>query len=356
MYSSGTSEDAEETEVPDHVIDHGVLIGVFGASSEALGTASMNPLLARCKAALVRLFGMVPTVIRDKFQKGQFCSLPFAAVLAWAESDDLEVHSENCVVYLLSAWAQARTAAQAVTAAELEQLAHTVRVFHLCPTYLHHVLPSLQWFKNCSSMQHLPTLLFFKTYGLNLEDGLESVTVSNVFWEGAPRWMAKPRKCCSPDSSPLLTWVLVPSDVQRLCDGEVLYSPTKQYINGFFVKVMVQHHPSKSEPETTLGVVGHLDVLELAMWTSLGCKPLLSGTPVSTKLQALRIKIIGPDAATSPEKTLGPLFLISRPEAGRGWRDFLNGCAPTLKQLLAPYLKGGQLHIEARFEAFNETV
>jgi hypothetical protein len=58
---------------------------------------------------------------------GRFLALPHAAVLAWAQSDSLQVHSENGVVYLLSAWVKAQETAGAAAKSAEEQLVGTVR-------------------------------------------------------------------------------------------------------------------------------------------------------------------------------------------------------------------------------------
>ena len=107
------------------LVDHNVLVEAYGVANHT--KPSMQPLLAACQQHLVRLYGDVPATIRDDALRAQFCALPHAAVLAWAECDDLRVTSENDVVFLLSAWVAAQEASgRAATAQQLEQLAHQV--------------------------------------------------------------------------------------------------------------------------------------------------------------------------------------------------------------------------------------
>jgi hypothetical protein len=98
--------------------------------------------MATCQRRLVDLFGDVPSVITEQQWRQRFCTLPHAAVLAWLQADDLKVHSENCVVFLLSAWVKSEEHPPC-SPQQLEKLAHNVRVQHLTPSYLHCVLPDL---------------------------------------------------------------------------------------------------------------------------------------------------------------------------------------------------------------------
>ena len=141
--------------------------------------ASFKDLTRCCQDVVVERLGDVSAVIQDSQVRQQFCALPFAAVLAWAGSDQLQVHSENCVVHLLITWVatQEGQEGQAVTAAQFQQLAEQVRVLHLGPAYPYSVLPNLDWFKGCSGMPHLQLLHAFRVkdcrgtfvYGCDLE-------------------------------------------------------------------------------------------------------------------------------------------------------------------------------------------
>ena len=83
---------------------------------------------------LFKVFGDVPSVVSSRSLREQFVSLPFEVVFRWACSDCLEVHSENCVLLLLSCWVRR----QAVRPAKdlLDRLAGAVRPEHLSFTYL----------------------------------------------------------------------------------------------------------------------------------------------------------------------------------------------------------------------------
>ncbi len=114
------------------------------------------------------------------------------------QADALKVYSENCVVFLLSTWVRhgepygetedsdgsemeyaAVEANQRCTPGQLEELAHNVRVVNLSPSYLHNILPHLEWFHGCSGMKALPILMLHKASGM---------TELNSQWSGPPAW------------------------------------------------------------------------------------------------------------------------------------------------------------------------
>ena len=77
---------------------------VYGLPAQLLEAPPLQKIAAACKLKLVELFGDVPSVITNLEQRQKFCALPYTAVLAWLQSDDLKVHSESCILLLLSAW------------------------------------------------------------------------------------------------------------------------------------------------------------------------------------------------------------------------------------------------------------
>lgn len=205
--------------IPIEDMDLFLLTHAFGLPTGVCGRPSFPAFLSKCKQQVTLLFGDVPAVIRDQTLKGQFCSLPFAAVLAWAESGELLVHSENCVVYLLSAWVEAQRMAAnqdedgRPSMEELEQLAHQVRLCHLGPAYLHQILPNLDCFTDCSSMEHLPHLLAIKGNGINLDQGLKAAKPPICGWKGPKQWMAKRRRMA--DSRIRLSWILTADEMKE---------------------------------------------------------------------------------------------------------------------------------------------
>ena len=89
-------------------------------------------------------------MIVDERRRQWFCELPHAAVLDWLQCDDLKVHSVSCILLLLTAWVGSEYR-PVCSPGQLSQLALSVRVKHLSPTYLHGVLPDLKWFQECCS-------------------------------------------------------------------------------------------------------------------------------------------------------------------------------------------------------------
>lgn len=80
---------------------------------------------------VVDVFRNVPEVISSSSHP-EFCALSYEAVVAWLKSDDLVVHSENCVVFLLTAWVNAQTPGVDM----LTNLAGGVRFPHLSAMYV----------------------------------------------------------------------------------------------------------------------------------------------------------------------------------------------------------------------------
>ena len=56
------------------------------------------------KAFVIASFANVPSVITSNFLRCEFRSLSYEAVACWINSDDLDAHSENCIMFLLASW------------------------------------------------------------------------------------------------------------------------------------------------------------------------------------------------------------------------------------------------------------
>ena len=187
-------------------IDLALLSHVYSLPAGLLESPPLQKIAATCKQKLVELFGDVPAVITDLVQRRQFSSLPYAAVLAWIQSDDLKVHSESCVLLLLSAWVNSKEH-PACSTDQLKQLAHSVRVEHLSPTYLHCVLPDLKWFqKSCSGDAKFLRALLVKS-------GHDGAKCSP--WAGPGAWVADKRKGTAMPASADLEWKLGAWDIVK---------------------------------------------------------------------------------------------------------------------------------------------
>jgi hypothetical protein len=114
-------------DVPSDAITDDVLALAFDERSASLATPLPLMLMDKCRVFLWRAFRNVPDVVTQPGLLARFCGLPHAAVVAWAETDSLQVHSENDVVYLLSEWVTDQETAGR--------------------TYLM-IVPALHWFKS----------------------------------------------------------------------------------------------------------------------------------------------------------------------------------------------------------------
>ena len=69
---------------------------------EVAASPCFNEALQTARRCLVAVTGNVPKVIRSEDLRQQFCLLNFRVVLAWTAADELQVVSENDIVFLLS--------------------------------------------------------------------------------------------------------------------------------------------------------------------------------------------------------------------------------------------------------------
>ena len=179
---------------------------------------------------LVTVFGDVPAIIASAEQLCEFCLLPHTAVLVWARADNLRVHSENCVVLLLSAWIHAYGN---VHGAALEddmeassddeddknahlyvELANCVRVLQLSPSYLQHIVPKLSWFQGCRGIKFLPHLQLQKSAGLDVD-----VQGSSARDFCAPSWLANAREAADSMPSSSTEWVVKSAELELLASS-----------------------------------------------------------------------------------------------------------------------------------------
>ena len=69
-------------------IDPAFLSNVYSLPAGLLEMPSLQKFIATCKQKLLELFGDVPSIIKDPEQRQRFFGIPFAAVLAWLQSDE----------------------------------------------------------------------------------------------------------------------------------------------------------------------------------------------------------------------------------------------------------------------------
>ena len=234
-------------------IDLALLSAVYSLPAGLLESPPLENIVGACKLKLVELFGDVPSVITDLEQRRQFCALPYAAVLPWLRTDDLKVHSESCVLFLLTAWVNSKEH-PACNPYQLKQLAHSVRVGRLSPTYLHCILPDLKWFqKSCSGDARFLRASFVKAG----HDGASSPPD-----EGPAAWVADKRKGTAMPASVDLEWIFGAGDIEALDGGSRLHStdsPDKAYLNGVIYKLSAQKYAKVEGDPVTLGLYLEVD-------------------------------------------------------------------------------------------------
>lgn len=268
---------------------------------------------------MLQLFGDVPSVIASEQLRPQFCSLPYAAVLKWLRMDDLAVHSENCVLLLMTAWVEAQAKAGDVcSTVQLDQLARQVRVNHVGPAYLHSILPSLSWFSQ--SKQLLPLLLASKAM-----PAFKPASRNAAF---PPAWTAVSRQRCQDPCSVTLGYSLEAGQLQEVYAGNPVDFPAS-YVNGFMMQVKAV--PESGASGSKLGLLvatSSKDVPSNLPWTK---NDVLMGD-VSATVGAGASQIRGPWVAFA--------WAGGVPQ---GLPAATSSSAATVRGLLAPYLVGGRL-------------
>lgn len=220
-------------------------------------TSDQGDQVVAARQFVISRYRDVPAVIKSPSLKAQFCNLPFAAVVAWARSDELRVHSENCVVHLLSTWLQAQPTEpsdddsmdederdqQAAALSRLQcrrasLLAEQVRVLHLGRCYQHLALPSAKWFHESNSCKtHLPMLLAAQGVCKGRRvipapvwgpDGRAYSARELFAWCGPDQWLEAPRTACgASDSERVFDWLLTTAEVEALLMRNVhQFAPT----------------------------------------------------------------------------------------------------------------------------------
>ena len=191
-------EEAKEEGNPEIVslIDNTCIMLLFGMGPRIASMPKFQDVAELFRSAVLRLYGNVPRMLMLMLGDAasgllaDFCALPFSAVLFWAGLDELEVHSENCVVMLLTCWVRRRGPCS-VPAEDLKALGDQVRVARLGEAYRTFVLPSLEWFTGSSSSSSsragdLSVLAVFRNQ--------VGVKQSSAWWKGPKKWIAKNRK------------------------------------------------------------------------------------------------------------------------------------------------------------------
>ncbi len=258
--------------------------------------------------------------------------------------DALKVYSENCVVFLLTLWVRHEESSgetedsddatedsetepwiavnQRFTPEQLEELANNVRVGNLSISYMATILPHLEWFRGCSGMEDLPTLLLHKASGM---------TDLSRNWSGPAAWRLQPRSGVLPQGSQptKLSIAIGAEEVKHVAAGKWIYGDAV-YRNGFYFNCFASTETVGAVPEEKKTLVMYVRTIAKEMETALGIK--------WTERQgvAVRYSLITP-ALPRGRRCAATLVGIS----GMGYSDCLKRSCPTIEEVLAPYLVNG---------------
>jgi hypothetical protein len=294
----------------------------------ALAFATPLPLelMDKCRVYLWSAFRHVPDVVTQPGMLARFCGLPHAAVVAWAKSGSLQVHSENDVVYLLSAWVAAqKTAGCPCSAAQMVQLVHSVRLADCGRTYLQMVVPSLDWFK--SGLKALDKFVM----SLELDKaGMQHTrppSVPDAWWAAEPRELATCEAVREFQVKPEKLEVLDAGDAGCRRLGSV-------FVNGFWMKAFLECRASETVPEVTLGCYTLVDAAKMSKIVPW---PEHAAVAFSCSMQ------VGEAAM----KDTGN-YVVTGLDSW-GYPDTLDASAASVTALVAPHLEGGQLKGKVTF-------
>jgi hypothetical protein len=322
--------------ISTEAIDQGFLAAVFHERMrDPMALPSLAPLLKACRDSLQQLYGDVPGVIASNELRGAFCSLPHAAVLSWLQLEGLSVHSENCVVLLLSYWVEAQEEAQRpCSPAELEQLAWEVRVGDVGPAYLACLLPHFAVFEGLK--QFLPLMTVHQLSKVK-------APLSSLASCPPPSWLLPARPRCPDPLSATLSWSLDAAQLEQLYAGqEVRSSPV--YCNGYWLGTELSLSGSDGPASQALRL--HL-IMRRDQWPSISSSWEEAGYLTFTSEARI--------GRATNQKVLGAAAAVIIRSQGSGWLAALSSAyAATVKELVAPYLEEGRLNVKVEFKQVDQ--
>ena len=250
----------------------------------------------------------------------------------------LQVHSENCVVFMLSAWAKS-DAHPACSPQRMKELACGVRVQHLSPLYLLCVLPDLIWFKDAGVVMALRSLALKSALGTI--PGLQFLPCSSF----PAAWKAAKRINISLPESAVLTWDLGPQELGDLeaaaprTQGQQpdlltrMLSPGSVYLDGIAYQLSVgKYTDPQNAAKVTFGMVLAVDYVVMKTVTG----------SLSPDQQQLPLRYLAELSAGSNRHTLNTISL-----SPVGLCDYLGQSGSTLAEVVAPHLVEGRLTLKA---------
>jgi hypothetical protein len=319
-------------DVPDDAITDDVLALAFDERSASLASPLPLELMDKCRVYLRTAFRNVPDVVTQPALLARFCSLPHAAVVAWSETDSLQVNSENDVVYLLSAWVEAQeTAGCPCSAEQLKKLVYSVRLAECGPSYQHCVVPTLDWFK--SGLKHLGAFAISRDLK---KAGVQHSGTSDV----PDAWLAaKPREKLA--TCEVVMEFQVNAEKLEALDvaGTKFIFLDYVFVSGFWMKACLQSFENKTTPgEITLGCYAYVDCAKMAKVVPW---PEAAAVAFSCSMEVGKAAKIGPST-----------FIVEGRTA-RGYSNILDASAASMTALVAPHLEGGLLKGKVTFSSVD---
>ena len=251
-------------------------------------------------------------------------TLPYVSVLEWIKGDDLKVHSENYVVYLLNIWLRRHEP----SAIFIDALIKEIRVINLGPAYFHQILPNIKWFKDSmlSKKIHITCILRERGIARHKHTDLQG-TVQDL----PSSWLFAPWKAHGyiPPTSTDFTLVLMKDELKDLYDYEKAVSEPV-YHNGHWIRSYVE----KKRVQEPRGVT---DYQNKQSWT-LKVAFLLGSSYVAPCVAHLSLTAAIDKVGDATEKRRSATLILKN-GTGLGWPDFLNRKCPTIQEVIAPYLR-----------------
>ncbi|KAG1667280.1 hypothetical protein FOA52_012569 [Chlamydomonas sp. UWO 241] len=288
----------------------------YDERSASLATPLLRELMDKCRVYLQTVFRNVPDVVTQPALLARLCSLPHAAVMAWAQSHSLQVNSENEVVYLLSAWVKAQeTAGYPCSAEELKQFVHSVRLADCGPSYQQMIVPALDWFE--SGFAQLGAFNIAQTFQ-NAGVGRHAMPV-----DVPTAWPSKPREKL-PTCDAVVAFqvdaekleVLDAAGTKRIEVGSI-------FVNGFWMAAYLECETALVG--VMLGCFAYVDADKMAMpW------PGQAAVALSCSIEVGDARGSGLDG-------------IIEGSFSWGCSDMLVSASAAVSKLVAPHLDGGQL-------------
>ena len=215
---------------------------------ESLGSGLGQEELAAC---VLKMFGDVPATMASEAATKLFLALPFVAVHSWLQQHALKVHSENCVLALLTLYVEDKDD-DTLDYGQLTQLAKGVRLAQLSPSFQHcEIGRSIPWFEKAvnriNSFEVEMALFRFRTY-CSVE--ARAFPRSALFdYRALPRQLLPRTVDVSGEVS------LANLKRRKWSEFEAIEVSDRVYVNGVFCRLMAKMQSNPSRPgEVCLGL------------------------------------------------------------------------------------------------------